>query len=442
MIESIVPRIYYGYSVFLPVLCFAARFDRRSRFWLRLGICALFGLLYNIAVGVLHEVYSIEMHSAPEIYTIIVFYLGNVVLASLSCWICYRMNIWGVFFCGTAGYCLQHIWERTVDITVSRLLGISRSVGLSVLLAALLTAGCVVLYRFVIRKMVPHGQNYGDHWGQIVLSLLVVGAIIAYYRFVLVDVSPFLKAHTEADTAELVGNAKTFISALVNLLCVFCLYGELSIYRNSVARGEKALLEHMIEEQREKYESERGSLEQLHIRLHDLKHRYGGNNPDADEEISRLAGEYDAAFHTGNEAIDTVLYVKGAYCASHDIRLRCSVDGALFGFLSSSELYSLFGNALENAIEEVGPLEKEDRWICVSQRKKDGFLCLRFENACPEPVAIRNGMPVGTRSGKEGHGYGMKSMKYIAERHGGHLQAFREEGVFTLDLFFVLAENG
>lgn len=442
MTESIVSRIYYGYSVFLPILCFAMRFEKRSHFLLRLILCAGFGLIYNVVIGVLHEALLIEMHSAHGINTIILFFLGNVFLAALTCWICYRMTIWSAFYCSTAGYCLQHIWERTVDLTVSRLLGISKSVGLSLLLALLLTAGCIVLYRFVIIRMTPPARDHEQRWGQLLLSLLVIASIVLYYQFILVDVSQFVNKHgTEADAVKMIGNTKRFISMLVNLLCVFCLYGELSIYRTGSAQAEAAVLEHLIEEQRERYESERGNIELLNIRLHDLKHRYGTNDPKTEEEIARLTETFNAAFHTGNEAIDTVLYVRSTYCLSHEIRLRCIIDGKRFNSFPAQELYSLFGNALENAIEAVEPLKAEDRWICISQQQEKGFFCLRFENACPEPVAIRDGMPVGTGKG-EGHGYGMKSIRVITERHGGHVNAFWENGIFTLDMFFVLKEDG
>ncbi len=39
-----------------------------------------------------------------------------------------------------------------------------------------------------------------------------------------------------------------------------------------------------------------------------------------------------------------------------DIVITCIADGKLLEFISSTDLYSLFGNALDNAIEAVSVL--------------------------------------------------------------------------------------
>lgn len=55
--------------------------------------------------------------------------------------------------------------------------------------------------------------------------------------------------------------------------------------------------------------------------------------------------------HTGNDALDAILSEKGLACEQGGIAFRCMADGAAVGFMAPTDIYSLFGNALDNAIE-------------------------------------------------------------------------------------------
>ena len=41
----------------------------------------------------------------------------------------------------------------------------------------------------------------------------------------------------------------------------------------------------------------------------------------------------------------------------------------------------------------------------------------------------------------EGHGYGVKSIKYIAESHGGAVSAVVDDGIFILQIVIPQPEN-
>ena len=73
---------------------------------------------------------------------------------------------------------------------------------------------------------------------------------------------------------------------------------------------------------------------------------------------------YEAQNKTGNEVLDTILTSKSLYCQQHGITLTCVADGAALDFMDTMDLCSLFGNALDNAIESVEKLpDSEQRLI-------------------------------------------------------------------------------
>ena len=60
---------------------------------------------------------------------------------------------------------------------------------------------------------------------------------------------------------------------------------------------------------------------------------------------------------TGNRALDVVLTMERMICEGSDIEFSCLVNGALLNFMEESDIYSLFGNLLDNAIEEARPFD-------------------------------------------------------------------------------------
>ena len=84
------------------------------------------------------------------------------------------------------------------------------------------------------------------------------------------------------------------------------------------------------------------------------------------------------------------------------------------------DLSAVFGNALDNAIEyEVQIPDPAKRLIHVTVSSQRGFVLLRFENYCQDSLRFREGLPVTTKKDKSNHGYGLKSIRFVAEKYGG-----------------------
>lgn len=88
---------------------------------------------------------------------------------------------------------------------------------------------------------------------------------------------------------------------------------------------------------------------------------------------------YEAQNKTENKVLDTLLTMKNLYCMKNDISMTCVVDGILFDFMDVMDICSIFGNALDNAIEcEEKIADKEKRMIHVSAFSKMNFLRLKL----------------------------------------------------------------
>ena len=83
------------------------------------------------------------------------------------------------------------------------------------------------------------------------------------------------------------------------------------------------------------------------------------------------------------------------------------------------DLYTLFGNALDNAIEAVRKLEsKEKRVIDIMLYERQSFLMLQIVNPMCGEVKFEDGLPLTTKAKNGYHGYGLKVLSSSCHRRG------------------------
>ena len=69
---------------------------------------------------------------------------------------------------------------------------------------------------------------------------------------------------------------------------------------------------------------------------------------------------------------------------------------------------------------------------------KKGFLMIQCENYCPEAVTFQNGVPVTTKGDADYHGYGIKSIRYTAQKYGGSVTIEVEDSWFRMNILIPL----
>ena len=216
---------------------------------------------------------------------------------------------------------------------------------------------------------------------------------------------------------------------------------EYELLVNRKLASERDTTERLLAERERQYEQSRESIEAINIKCHDLRHQIrslasgsSAIDPAALADVAREVDVYDAAVRTGNEALDTILTEKSLVCQREGITLTCVADGAALGFMAPADIYALFGNALDNAIEAVRGAKR--RSISLVVRRAMGVVSVSVENyyAPDAQPSFEDGLPQTTKADKANHGFGMRSMRAIAERYGGTLVARAEDGVFHLDI--------
>lgn len=97
-------------------------------------------------------------------------------------------------------------------------------------------------------------------------------------------------------------------------------------------------------------------------------------------------------------------------------------DGKGLAYMEPADLYALFGNALENAIEATEQLtDPAQKQIVLTVRPVEGFCSVHLQNYTKEPLRLENGLPVTSKQDRLNHGFGTRSIQLLVEKYGGEL---------------------
>ena len=266
----------------------------------------------------------------------------------------------------------------------------------------------------------------------------LISAILICVIFELLAYMPELQKITTDNVSS------AFPLFLLQWISAIVLYLQNELFRKGSMRQELELVHLLLQKDQEQYRLSKENIAIINQKCHDLKHQIRAvrnvNEGERDQylkEIEESIRIYEAIVKTGNEVLDTILTEKSLYCKERGIVISCVADGKLLEFINHMDLYSLFGNALDNAIEAVEQFEEQEkRQIDVLVYQQQKFLVVNIINPIGEPIELENELPITTKRDKNLHGFGVRSMKYIVKKYDGFFNITQEDGCFSLKFLF------
>lgn len=173
---------------------------------------------------------------------------------------------------------------------------------------------------------------------------------------------------------------------------------------------------------------------------HDMKNHLlllqaqAGNGQDVQKSIQKLQEqiqEYENYHHTGNEFLDIIIRDKAKTAQEKQIDFNAVISFEDGAFMELLDISTIFGNALDNAIEASEKLPGERRLITVrANRIRDMLMIIVENNAAPDRSA-------GANTAKEDtfmHGFGIPNIRKAVERYGGQCSIRTENERFVLKI--------
>ncbi len=413
------------------VLVFLLPFgEKRQRFFLR----AVNGYLALTLFALLYFPIFLDKE-APRLASLSVFWYTLIALTAVGYGkYCFRITWCDALFFGIAAFLSQNIIYCVYHCFIARVLFPALRLLLPLYIAGAVLS-CVIVYvpvYLMFRKPLRscRGSFLEDNrYHLLMLSGFFVVMMICLFFYQ----GAFDRRVSLYDTL-------AWLSGVV--LCVLLLLVQYSILWGSAKSRENMLLENMLRSSEHYYELSKEHIAIINRKCHDLKHQLKAlatadesQRAEYIEEAQKSIIFYQHLIYTDNEALNTILAEKGLFCQEKDIDFQCAVDDVDLSFIALADLYAILGNAIDNAIEYVETQPDQNmRTISLRITKNHQFVGIQITNPYAGAVLPSDQLPKSRKADPYNHGFGLQSIRYLAEKYGGTMEFSTRSGLFALQI--------
>ncbi len=423
---------YYIMECF-AVLTYAWTYPKRDRFATRMIVLLALGIVWHVLIA-LFSAYTMDTINRALgnmlKYLLSFVYMVVILLAA------FRMRLPDMLFFAVYGLVMLNLASILYEILIRAVPVIS---SYSVLITYLINLGLFfVIYivnYFAAGKYLKAVKELDIDIINVVILLIAYTAGSSFIMFLIVMMEDSIVLE--------------YLLFIVDFIyCIILFVIDYWILWRAKRRTKKKVDENLFQMEQMQFESLKRSMDAVNARYHDLKYyvdmfEKSGSAPGDISDLKQAVADYGSQLNTGNRVLDIVLSDRSRVCAENGIAFSCMVQTEKMPEMSDADIYSLFGNALDNAIEYLCKVEDKDRRILnVRIRCKNvNFLFCDISNWCAEPPEISAAGTISTSKTDGGlHGIGISNMRRIVNKYGGSLEIKYEDNFFHLYLTFLIAQ--
>ena len=256
------------------------------------------------------------------------------------------------------------------------------------------------------------------------------------------------------------GNIMNLYFSGIQVLFIMLSMAILTIFYSNIHIKEKAKSKAYAEAIDEHYHQQlyyMKNLEEMTDRLkserHDFNHHLGviygllesGDSAKTYEYTSHLvkiAGEYQTLVNIPYPMIRAMLNYKLSAAKEKGIELRLHFGIPKGLELPEFDLTVILGNLLDNAVESCLNVDKPDRHIGLNILYKPDYLIIQTENPFNKISKQMQGSLRTTKSDAANHGYGLRNVAHLVQKHNGFMNTTQENGLFKVAVALLTEPNG
>lgn len=138
---------------------------------------------------------------------------------------------------------------------------------------------------------------------------------------------------------------------------------------------------------------------------------------------------------TGNDILNYFIEYKKKFAENKSIKFIISSDIVKLN-IAEQDIISLFGNAIDNAIEACENIDKDEKWIKIVIKKSNEIIFIKISNSYnTKPIKIHEKYITNKKYGKH-HGLGIQKMKNIVNNYEGLFVTEVSNNIFTIIISF------
>lgn len=166
----------------------------------------------------------------------------------------------------------------------------------------------------------------------------------------------------------------------------------------------------------------------LRAYAHDAKNQLSAiknlnDNPEIEMHISKMVErliEYSKVCHSGNHTLDVVIDKYVTECDLNNITFEFDIKNNNLSQVEPYDLVAILGNLLDNALEASE--QSQDKMVSIETDFRNNFSVIVVSNSCDKNPRFNNSeLPVTTKSNKQLHGFGLKSVRKTLKKYNGDI---------------------
>ena len=433
------------FSVFL--FMFLRKLARRGKFPLRVALFSLAYLAIGLPAAWFYTAFGATVWGRIIVYSLL---FGA---ATLFAYFCFSESYLTVLFCCSMAYAAQNLvyklfltlWTFGNMLDLFESWGSNFNIFYRLVYYTVFIACCIAVWFLFVRGITAKLQSH-----TIDRKMLAVTVIVLAVTVILCSFEDVFFAELSSGRENRFDNPLYYaLRQTGNVFSIVCCVASLLFASKTIVehklQQEVEYLKHAVHQGERQYEISRDTINLINIKCHDIKYKL--DSIAVNNDVSRAAVEdlresisiYDSKIETGNKLLDVLLTEKSLFCEQNNISLSCMADGSKLDFMETGDLYCLFGNLLDNALEAVKAIEQnERRVISLTVKARDGIVLVQEENYFDGELTFEDGLPLTTKDDKAYHGFGMRSLRMIVKKYGGELTTYVTEDIFHLNIIFSL----
>lgn len=414
-------------ELLLATSVYVFKLRRRNHFWLWLVLClsCFIGFAYSWSlIPYINSVTSI-------IFSILFFFIAFFGLIG-SLMACFKVNIQAAMFLGTAGYAMQHFTYKLIQIVIGSIEKgipsfVDNNYGIYGIYASFVIISLPIFYNMFGKKI--HNNE----------TLIIEDSRLLIISIILIICTVILNLIYESFVK--VSNLTLFIvGCLFDMVCCFLtLFIEFEMLKSKEISEAYIQMKTIWESEKKQLEISKENMDYMKILAHDLKHELNEStlliSKDKVDELNHRIAAFGNSIKTGNDILDLVIAERTLIVQKENINLSIIADGSVLSNMKQSDCYSLFMNIMDNAIDAVKELPKDQREISLAVRESMGMILIHEVNPFKGTLNFKDGLPQTTKRESMYHGFGTKSIKGIVDSYSGDCEiSIKDNNIYVLNI--------
>ncbi len=414
-------------ELLLATSVYVFKLRRRNHFWLWLVLClsCFIGFAYSWSlIPYINSVTSI-------IFSILFFFIAFFGLIG-SLMACFKVNIQAAMFLGTAGYAMQHFTYKLIQIVIGSIEKgipsfVDNNYGIYGIYASFVIISLPIFYNMFGKKI--HNNE----------TLIIEDSRLLIISIILIICTVILNLIYESFVK--VSNLTLFIvGCLFDMVCCFLtLFIEFEMLKSKEISEAYIQMKTIWESEKKQLEISKENMDYMKILAHDLKHELNEStlliSKDKVDELNHRIAAFGNSIKTGNDILDLVIAERTLIVQKENINLSIIADGSVLSNMKQSDCYSLFMNIMDNAIDAVKELPKDQREISLAVRESMGMILIHEVNPFKGALNFKDGLPQTTKRDSMYHGFGTKSIKGIVDSYSGDCEiSIKDNNIYVLNI--------